>query len=156
MSRATSAVDMCSRIGPPCRAHAAARLLSAIRCVFSSALVSGNGNGGNTDTAWSNVSKQRSGVLTMATATTRAHPRADTRLIMVAPTRSVVDGEPGRQRHPTILATIDEHQALHLLPVMLPLLPAAGSFIGGPGSSTPSSIEKTSSGNFHTSHPAKR
>jgi hypothetical protein len=65
MSRATSAVDMCARIGPPRRAHAPASARSAARCTFSSPGVTGKANGGNTDTAWSKVSKQRNGVLRM-------------------------------------------------------------------------------------------
>jgi hypothetical protein len=65
MSRAASAVDMWARIGPPCRAHAVANVSFAARCTFSCPGVTGNGNGGRTDTASLNVWKQRNGVLRM-------------------------------------------------------------------------------------------
>jgi len=68
MSRATLAVDMWSRMGPPRSAQALAQVRSAWTQTRSSARVTGNGNGARAARASSVVSKHCSGVL-------RATPR---------------------------------------------------------------------------------
>jgi hypothetical protein len=75
MSRATLAVDMWSRIGPPRSAQARAQARAARIQIRSSSRVTGKGNGARAATASSVVSKHCRGVL-------RATPRGS------KPTRS--------------------------------------------------------------------